>query len=97
MFLGEIPCFTGSKTLNQRFGANLKTCFLAKFGRKFLAFCVFQLFSTKALKIKISTSNCSGHPPMASQKIQHPFKEGQTVTVCFSFSLTEKFKEDIIF
>ena len=39
-------CFIGIRdlTLNQRFGANLKNLFFAKFYFKFLAFCIFLAF-----------------------------------------------------
>ena len=62
--------FSGNKTVDQRFGANLKTCFFAKFCCKFLAF--FSFLQLKTLKLHTSTSLWSEQHPNDGRNIQHP-------------------------
>ena len=67
MFLEKKAQFFGSKTVDQRFGANLmqtlKNLFFAKICNKFLAF--FRFFAAKTLKMTLSTSIWSEQHPNA--------------------------------
>ena len=47
---GKKNVFSGNKTLDQHFGANLKTSFFAKFCSKFYTFGGFSAFFTKDAK-----------------------------------------------
>ena len=61
----------GKKALNQRFGANLKNIFFAKFHSKFVPFLYFFSFlAQKMLKMKISTSNWGAQHSVAGRNIQ---------------------------
>ena len=58
-----------NKTLNQRFGANLKNPF---FCRKFVTFLhFFSFLAKKMLKMTISTRVWGAQQPSAGQNIQH--------------------------
>ena len=67
----EKPDFSGKKTLDQRFGENLKNCFLQKFSANLLFFVFFSFLPQKTLKIKILISVWSVLPPIAGRNIQH--------------------------
>ena len=55
------------KTVNQRFGANLKKRLFENFAANYM---FFLLFSTKTLKMTISTSVWSAQHPNAGRNIQ---------------------------
>ena len=66
------PAKSGKKTLNQRFGANLKNNFFVKFGTKFATFLhFFSFLAPKMLKVKISKSVFGAQHPKTGQNIQH--------------------------
>ena len=62
--------FFGNKTVDHRFGANLKKHVFCKILLQM--FCFFSLLAQKMLKMAISTSVCSAQHPSAGRNIKHP-------------------------
>ena len=75
----EKAVFFGNKTLDQRFGANLKKkFFLLNFAANLLFFIMFfQLLAQKMLKMTISTSVWGVQHPNAGRNIQQTYKTKQ--------------------